>query len=65
MGDNLQLNPCPSCGSDNVRLEHEDNCYVYYYVKCNNCTAKGDSKMWEEDAVEAWNQKTKTKEKDV
>ena len=53
----IELKPCPFCGSTNVQLRPTDSNYVYYHVQCNNCMAQGGARIWEEDAVAAWNQR--------
>ena len=49
----IELKPCPFCGSDDVvfgaALEDE------YYVECFGCSAKVESCNGLEDAVAGWN----------
>ena len=49
----IELKPCPFCGSDDVVFGAalED----WYYVECWDCSAKVESCNGMEDAVAGWN----------
>lgn len=53
MREEIKLEPCPFCGSDDVvfgaGLEDE------YYVECWDCSAKVESCNGLEDAIAGWN----------
>lgn len=53
MREEIKLEPCPFCGSDDVvfgaGLEDE------YYVECWDCSAKVESCNGLEDALAGWN----------
>lgn len=65
-GDNIQLLPCPFCGSTDLVIRpdkaEDDNDRIYaYHVSCKTCSARGRNLYpvcWcesEQQAVEAWN----------
>lgn len=53
--------PCPFCGSMDIRCEHFIMGSVYgreYYVTCANCHTDGPSGISEHDALRNWNHKS-------
>ena len=61
----IEILPCPFCGSNDVKPIHNSGCYGYSpstdYVTCGNCGAMGgrvkDSNCGKnvEDAIRNWN----------
>ena len=49
----LQVKPCPFCGSEHVLLRHEFG--RTYYVRCLHCGLFSKFEKTPEDAIEAWN----------
>lgn len=48
--------PCPFCGFENPKIREELYSYfIFYYVICPSCMARGGSKHNKKDAVELWN----------
>ena len=48
----IELNPCPFCGSEDVTCNRLED---VYYVECWDCGAKIESYNGMEDAVAGWN----------
>ena len=48
----IELKPCPFCGSDDVTCNRFED---VYYVECFSCSAKVESYNVLEDAVARWN----------
>lgn len=48
----IELKPCPFCGSDDVICDMFED---VYFVECLDCSAKVESYNGLEDAVEGWN----------
>lgn len=48
----IELNPCPFCGSEDVTCDRLED---VYYVECWDCGAKIESYNGMEDAVAGWN----------
>lgn len=48
----IELNPCPFCGSEDVTCDRLED---VYYVECWDCSAKIESYNGMEDAVAGWN----------
>lgn len=48
----IELNPCPFCGSEDVTCDRLED---VYYVECWDCGAKVESYNGLEDAVAGWN----------
>ena len=54
-----KLEPCPFCGSDNVRLTTDENYNKPYYgIECRNCGI--DTQDWKDDEflIKLWNTRT-------
>lgn len=52
MCEEIKLEPCPFCGSDDVTCDRLEG---VYYVECWDCSAKIESYNGAEDAIEGWN----------
>ena len=52
MCEEIKLEPCPFCGSDDVTCDRLEG---VYYVECWDCSAKIESYNGLEDAVAGWN----------
>ncbi len=52
----LNLRPCPYCGSDTCLMdfEHPDN-NTLFYVSCEQCHASGPEAVCDVKAAELWN----------
>ena len=50
----LELNPCPFCGSKDLFIDSISN-GKYCWIKCNNCTAEIKEPKLLGDAIKAWN----------
>lgn len=48
----IELKPCPFCGSEDVTCDSLED---VYYVECFGCSAKVESYNGLEDAVAGWN----------
>lgn len=48
----IELKPCPFCGSEDVTCDRFED---VYYVECWDCSAKIESYNGAEDAVAGWN----------
>ena len=48
----IELKPCPFCGSDDVTCDRFED---VYYVECWYCSAKIESYNGAEDAIAGWN----------
>lgn len=48
----IELKPCPFCGSDDVSCDILED---VYYVECWDCSAKVESYNGLEDALAGWN----------
>lgn len=51
--------PCPFCGGTNLELPNDvldtqDDTWDKY-VRCTDCDAIGPIKLWQHEAIEAWN----------
>jgi Lar family restriction alleviation protein len=60
---NSELLPCPFCGGKAI-LQSEEPTWLHYYhrynyVKCEVCMARSKKCDTEEQAVNAWNYRTK------
>jgi Lar family restriction alleviation protein len=54
-----ELKPCPFCGCDQIQSSEMDKWVVPYARYCRNCRAYGPHKRTYEEAIEAWNTRTK------
>ncbi|MEE0145942.1 MAG: Lar family restriction alleviation protein [Senegalimassilia anaerobia] len=52
MREEIKLEPCPFCGSEDVTCERFED---VYYVECLSCGAKVESYNGAEAAVACWN----------
>ena len=48
------LKPCPFCGSERT-VEKLDG--MVFYIRCQDCGAKGPAKTLKPKAIEAWNRR--------
>jgi len=49
-----ELKPCPFCGSERT-VEKLDG--MVFYIRCQDCGAKGPAKTLKPKAIEAWNRR--------
>lgn len=52
MCEEIKLEPCPFCGSEDVTCERFED---VHYVECLSCNAKVETYNGLEDAVAGWN----------
>lgn len=54
-----ELKPCPFCGSSNVEACFADEYGDIFTVICCACGSCGAVKITEQEAIEAWNKRSK------
>lgn len=51
------LKPCPFCGGEarisDYKTEYDTD--SFWAVECSNCYAKSDTRIYDEQSIEAWN----------
>ena len=67
--DEIELEDCPFCGSDKLRIIIQDSNWVddypyLYYVECRVCLSRGAKKVDERYACAAWNQRATPEQED-
>lgn len=58
----VELKPCPFCGSYDVVVDELDETYTSGYVRCRDCGAEGSIRDSCAEAAAAWNRRTNAKE---
>ena len=51
----MNIEPCPFCGVNLVRLHYHKADGGPEWVECANCHAKGDKRALKQDAIDSWN----------
>lgn len=59
MSENVELKPCPFCGSKNVRVAENrmDYLFIGYSVHCDGCGVETSYTKDKDKAIEAWNRR--------
>ena len=62
--EEIELKPCPFCGSTNLRLSqeqawiavglHAQECFAHR-VQCDGCRSRGSIDWYKDKAIAAWN----------
>lgn len=58
---NAELNPCPFCGSNSIRIWDGN----HYWCQCNVCLASTAAEDTREEAVEDWNRRSNDEKVDL
>ena len=55
----MNVEPCPFCGSENVKLDsgRDKRNYTIYFGKCLDCGSMGHDSRSSDEATEAWNRR--------
>ena len=52
-------NPCPFCGSAQLKIRNQPGAYTVYFVECPECQARGPVASSEEKTKATWIQRAK------